>query len=175
MVCKSASYAEIEDLVLLRSDGHPLYNLSVVIDDIEMGITHVIRGQDHLTNTHKQILIYEALGATVAAVCALAADPGAEQRQAFKTKTWRGRFADNLSRSWICARSFRNFLALLGWSPARRKRNISRKDELMQSSRSKAIRSCKRDFQFSRKRSATLDRRQGTVDERRVHSHDAAR
>src|SRR5829696_2895489 len=56
-------YSEIEDLVLLRSDGHPLYNLSVVCDDIEMRITDVIRGQDHLTNTHKQILLYEALGA----------------------------------------------------------------------------------------------------------------
>src|SRR5207253_9519133 len=56
-------FSEIEDLVLLRSDGHPLYNLSVVLDDIEMNITVVIRGQDHLTNTHKQVLIYEALGA----------------------------------------------------------------------------------------------------------------
>jgi glutamyl-tRNA synthetase len=55
-------YNEIEDLVLLRSDGYPLYNLAVVCDDIEMKITDVIRGQDHLTNTHKQILIYEALG-----------------------------------------------------------------------------------------------------------------
>ena len=54
MAIRSAPFAEIEDLVLLRSDGHPLYNLSVVLDDIEMGITHVIRGQDHLTNTHKQ-------------------------------------------------------------------------------------------------------------------------
>ncbi|NOT62329.1 MAG: glutamate--tRNA ligase, partial [Acidobacteria bacterium] len=49
-------YHDIEDLVLLRSDGHPLYNLSVVCDDIAMGITHVIRGQDHLSNTHKQVL-----------------------------------------------------------------------------------------------------------------------
>ncbi len=57
-------YADTEDLVLLRSDGHPLYNLAVVCDDIEMRITHVIRGQDHLTNTHKQLLIYEALGVT---------------------------------------------------------------------------------------------------------------
>src|SRR5262249_8454236 len=56
-------YADIEDLVLVRSDGHQLYNLSVVVDDIAMGITDVIRGQDHLTNTHKQVLIYEALGA----------------------------------------------------------------------------------------------------------------
>ena len=57
-------YSDTEDLVLLRSDGHPLYNLAVVCDDIEMGITHVIRGQDHLTNTHKQLLIYQALGTT---------------------------------------------------------------------------------------------------------------
>ena len=57
-------YGETEDLVLLRSDGHPLYNLAVVCDDIEMQITHVIRGQDHLTNAHKQVLIYEALGVT---------------------------------------------------------------------------------------------------------------
>lgn len=55
-------YAETEDLVLLRSDGHPLYNLAVVCDDIEMAITDVIRGQDHLTNTHKQLLIYKAIG-----------------------------------------------------------------------------------------------------------------
>ena len=56
------NYADTEDLVLLRSDGHPLYNLAVVCDDIDMQISHVIRGQDHMTNTHKQILIYEALG-----------------------------------------------------------------------------------------------------------------
>jgi glutamyl-tRNA synthetase len=54
-------YSDIEDFVLLRSNGQPLYNLSVVCDDLEMNITDVIRGQDHLTNTHKQILIYEAL------------------------------------------------------------------------------------------------------------------
>src|ERR1041384_4533726 len=59
------AYSEIEDLVLLRSDGHPLYNLSVVIDDIEMRIPHVFRGQDPLRNTHKQFLIYKALGAPV--------------------------------------------------------------------------------------------------------------
>src|ERR1041384_5777893 len=58
-------YSDIEDLVLIRSGGHPLYNLSVVVDDITTGITHVIRGQDHLTNTHKQVLIYEALNVSV--------------------------------------------------------------------------------------------------------------
>ncbi len=56
--------AEIEDFVLLRSNGIPTYQLSVVVDDIEMRISHIIRGADHLSNTPKQALIYQALGAT---------------------------------------------------------------------------------------------------------------
>ncbi|HEU5361282.1 MAG TPA: glutamate--tRNA ligase [Candidatus Deferrimicrobiaceae bacterium] len=54
--------AELDDLVLVRSDGSPTYNFVVVVDDAAMGITHVLRGDDHLNNTPKQILIYEALG-----------------------------------------------------------------------------------------------------------------
>jgi glutamyl-tRNA synthetase len=53
----------LDDFIILRSDGMPVYNFSCVVDDIEMKITHVIRGEDHLTNTHKQILIYNAIGA----------------------------------------------------------------------------------------------------------------
>jgi glutamyl-tRNA synthetase len=59
--------AHIEDFVLLRSDGHPTYQLSVVSDDVEMRITHVIRGDDHISNTPKQILLYRALDAPVPA------------------------------------------------------------------------------------------------------------
>src|SRR5262249_54779944 len=55
--------ANIEDFVLLRSDGHPTYQLSVVSDDVDMAITHVVRGDDHISNTPKQILLYRALGA----------------------------------------------------------------------------------------------------------------
>lgn len=54
--------AELDDLVLVRSDGAPTYNFVVVVDDAAMGITHVLRGDDHLNNTPKQILLYEALG-----------------------------------------------------------------------------------------------------------------
>jgi glutamyl-tRNA synthetase len=57
------SNAELDDLIILRSDGYPTYNFSVVIDDVSMEITHVIRGNDHLNNTPRQIQIYEALGA----------------------------------------------------------------------------------------------------------------
>ncbi|MDR1395417.1 MAG: glutamate--tRNA ligase, partial [Deltaproteobacteria bacterium] len=54
---------ELDDLVLLRSDGQPTYNLAVVVDDLTMNITHIIRGDDHVNNTPRQILLYEALGA----------------------------------------------------------------------------------------------------------------
>jgi glutamyl-tRNA synthetase len=54
--------ALLDDLVLLRTDGAPTYNLAVVVDDHDMGITHVIRGDDHLNNAARQSLIYDALG-----------------------------------------------------------------------------------------------------------------
>ena len=57
--------ANIEDFVILRSDGHPTYHLSVVVDDVDMAITHVIRGDDHISNTPKHVLLFEALGAPV--------------------------------------------------------------------------------------------------------------
>jgi glutamyl-tRNA synthetase len=119
-------HSDIEDLVLIRSDGHPLYNLSVVVDDINMGITHVIRGQDHITNTHKQVLIYEALGAAVPrfAHLPLIFAPGREKLSKRKhgevvsvtTYRDRGFLPDALV----------NFLALLGWSPGSDKEILSR-------------------------------------------------
>jgi glutamyl-tRNA synthetase len=132
------SYSEIEDLVLLRSDGHPLYNLSVVLDDIEMGITHVIRGQDHLTNTHKQILLYQAFGATVPqfAHLPLILAPN-------KAKLSKRKHGDVVSlttyrdRGFVPA-AFRNFLALLGWSPPEGKELLSR-EELVQAFSLEAI------------------------------------
>src|SRR5690606_32169503 len=55
--------AELDDLIIARSDGTPTYHLTVVVDDIDMAVTHVIRGDDHLNNTPRQIHILEALGA----------------------------------------------------------------------------------------------------------------
>ncbi len=109
-------YAEIEDIVLLRSDGHPLYNLAVVCDDIEMEISDVIRGQDHLTNTHKQILIYEALGKTPPrfAHLPLILAPGGKKL----SKRIHGSIVSMTTYrdAGFLAAAFRNFLALLGWS-----------------------------------------------------------
>ncbi len=58
----SVDNSELDDMVLRRADGSPTYNMAVVVDDAEMGITHVLRGDDHVNNTPKQILIYQALG-----------------------------------------------------------------------------------------------------------------
>lgn len=125
-------YSEIEDLVLLRSDGHPLYNLAVVCDDIEMRITHVIRGQDHLTNTHKQILLYEALGEEPPqfAHLPLILAPGGKKL----SKRLHGEIVsmDLYRERGFIADAFRNFLALLGWSP-KDENEILGHDELIES------------------------------------------
>ncbi|MEJ7618379.1 MAG: glutamate--tRNA ligase [Pyrinomonadaceae bacterium] len=111
-------YSEIEDLVLLRSDGHPLYNLSVVVDDIDMRISHVIRGQDHLTNTHKQILLYEALGAQVPRFAHLPLILAPNKAKLSKRKHGEVVSLTTYRDRGFVAAAFRNFLALLGWSPA---------------------------------------------------------
>ncbi|MDQ1637148.1 MAG: nondiscriminating glutamyl-tRNA synthetase [Pyrinomonadaceae bacterium] len=123
-------YSEIEDLVLLRSDGHPLYNLSVVIDDIEMGITHVIRGQDHLTNTHKQILLYQALGARLPHFAHLPLILAPNKGKLSKRKHGEVVSLTTYRDRGFVPAAFRNFLALLGWSPAEGKEVLS-VDELI--------------------------------------------
>src|SRR5436190_7014540 len=124
-------YSETEDLVLLRSDGHPLYNLAVVCDDIEMRITDVIRGQDHLTNTHKQILIYEALGVTPPnfAHLPLILAPGGKKL----SKRIHGEIVSltTYRDAGFLAAAFRNFLALMGWSAGEEK-EIYSLDELVE-------------------------------------------
>src|SRR6476659_10881857 len=125
------SHSEIEDLVLLRSDGHPLYNLSVVIDDIEMGITTVIRGQDHLTNTHKQVLLYEALGAPVPTFAHLPLILAPNKGKLSKRKHGEVVSLTTYRDRGFVPAAFRNFLALLGWSPPEG-REILSKEELMQ-------------------------------------------
>jgi glutamyl-tRNA synthetase len=124
------SYSEIEDLVLLRSDGHPLYNLSVVIDDIEMGITHVIRGQDHLTNTHKQVLLYEELGAQVPQFAHLPLILAPNKGKLSKRKHGEVVSLTTYRDRGFVPAAFRNFLALLGWSPPEGKEILS-KEELV--------------------------------------------
>ncbi|MCI0524498.1 MAG: glutamate--tRNA ligase [Acidobacteria bacterium] len=111
-------YKDIEDLVLLRSDGHPLYNLSVVVDDILMGVTHVIRGQDHLSNTHKQVLIYQALGKPVPKFAHLPLILAPNKGKLSKRKHGEIVSVTTYRDAGFIPDAFVNFLALLGWSPA---------------------------------------------------------
>jgi glutamyl-tRNA synthetase len=106
--------ADIEDFVLLRSSGVPTYQLSVVVDDIDMRITHIIRGADHLSNTPKQVLIYHALGAAppIFAHVPLILGPDRTRLSKRHGATSVGSYADE----GFLPEAFRNFLALLGWS-----------------------------------------------------------
>jgi glutamyl-tRNA synthetase len=110
-------YAEIEDLVLLRSDGHPLYNLSVVLDDIEMKITDVIRGQDHLTNTHKQVLLYQAFNVPPPRFAHLPLILAPNKGKLSKRKHGEVVSLTTYRDRGFVPAAFRNFLALMGWSP----------------------------------------------------------
>ena len=111
-------YNDIEDLVLLRSDGHPLYNLSVVVDDIEMGITHVIRGQDHINNTHKQVLLYQALGKPLPKFAHLPLILAPDKSKLSKRKHGEIVSVTTYRDAGFVADAFINFLALVGWAPA---------------------------------------------------------
>jgi glutamyl-tRNA synthetase len=124
-------YSDIEDLVLLRSDGHPLYNLAVVCDDIEMRITDVIRGQDHLTNTHKQILIYEALGKTPPRFAHMPLILAPNKGKLSKRKHGEVVSMTTYRDAGFVAAAFRNFLALLGWTPGE-EREIYSLEELVE-------------------------------------------
>ena len=106
---------EIEDFVLLRSSGLPTYQLSVVVDDVDMRITHIIRGADHLSNTPKQVLIYGALGAAPPVFAHVPLILGADRTRLSKRHgaTSVGSYAEE----GFLPEAFRNFLALLGWSP----------------------------------------------------------
>ncbi len=107
--------AELEDFVLLRSDGIPTYHLSVVADDLNMRMTHIIRGADHLSNTPKQVLLYQALGASLPIFAHLPLILGPDKTRLSKRHGATSVMA--YKEMGIVPEAFRNFLALLGWSP----------------------------------------------------------
>jgi len=133
---------EIEDFVLLRSDGHPTYHLGVVADDIDMRITHVVRGADHISNTPKQILLYRALGAPEPFFAHLPLILGPDKQRLSKRH---GATAVGTYREQgILPEALRNFLALLGWTPPGQKEIVPLEEmvrafELSAVSRSNAV------------------------------------
>ncbi|MEW5976571.1 MAG: glutamate--tRNA ligase [Acidobacteriota bacterium] len=105
----------LEDFVLLRSDSLPTYHLGVVVDDIDMRITHVIRGADHISNTPKQILLYQALHAAIPIFAHVPLILGPDKSRLSKRH---GATSVTAYRDQgYLPEAFRNFLALLGWSP----------------------------------------------------------
>jgi glutamyl-tRNA synthetase len=107
--------AHIEDFVILRSDGDPTYHLSVVVDDAEMGITEVIRGDDHVSNTPKHVLLFEALGAPVPRFAHVPLILGTDKKRL--SKRHGATSVMEYQRLGYLPQAMVNFLALLGWSP----------------------------------------------------------
>jgi glutamyl-tRNA synthetase len=106
---------ELEDFVLLRSDGIPTYHLSVVTDDVDMRISHIIRGADHISNTPKQVLLYQALGAALPVFAHVPLILGPDKTRLSKRHGATSVIA--YRDEGIVPEAFRNFLALLGWTP----------------------------------------------------------
>jgi glutamyl-tRNA synthetase len=125
-----SAYSEIDDFVIVRSNGKPLYLLCNVVDDIRDRITHIIRGQDHMTNTLKQVLLYEALGAPLPVFAHMPLT--LDTKKAKISKRSHGEivavqfYRDHGFLPW----AFMNYLALLGWS-AGNDQEIFSKEELI--------------------------------------------
>ncbi len=106
---------ELDDFIIFRSDGTPTYNFATVVDDASMGITHIIRGDDHLSNTPRQVVVYEALGAPTPTFAHISMILGADGKKLSKrhgaTSVEEYRDAGYLSDAFV------NYLALLGWAP----------------------------------------------------------
>jgi glutamyl-tRNA synthetase len=106
---------DVDDFVILRSDGTPIYNLAVVSDDIAMAITLVMRGDDHISNTPKQIMLYEALGAGIPRFAHLPMIHGTDGKKL--SKRHGATAVADYEHMGILPEAMLNFLALLGWSP----------------------------------------------------------
>jgi glutamyl-tRNA synthetase len=119
--------ANIEDFVILRSDRQPTYQLSVVADDVEMEITHVVRGDDHISNTPKQILLYEAIGAPLPRFAHVPLILGPDRKRL--SKRHGATSVMEYARQGHLPEAMVNFLGLLGWSPGT-DREIFSRDEL---------------------------------------------
>jgi glutamyl-tRNA synthetase len=118
--------AEIDDLVILRSDGTPTYNLAVVSDDVAMRINLVLRGDDHLSNTPKQILLYEALEHPVPSFAHVPLILGPDGRRL--SKRHGATAVGDYEKDGILPEAMVNFLAFLGWSPGDDREVFSREE-----------------------------------------------
>ncbi|MDH3227110.1 MAG: glutamate--tRNA ligase [Thermoleophilia bacterium] len=107
-------HESIEDFVVARSDGSPTYNLAAAVDDMEMGITHVLRGEDHLSNTPKQVLVIQALGGTAPEYVHMPLIAGPDKKRL--SKRHGAASTEELRDDGFIPKTVINSLALLGWS-----------------------------------------------------------
>ena len=119
----------IESFVILRSDTHPTYHLSVVVDDIDMAITHVVRGDDHISNTPKQVLLYHAFGKTPPAFAHVPLIMGPDKQRL--SKRHGATSVMEYEKQGYLPEAMFNFLALLGWGTGSNDELFTR-DELIQ-------------------------------------------
>jgi glutamyl-tRNA synthetase len=120
--------ANLEDFVVLRSDMHPTYHLSVVVDDIDMAITDVVRGDDHISNTPKQVLLYRAFGEPLPRFAHVPLILGPDKRRL--SKRHGATSVTEYERQGYLSEAMVNFLVLLGWSPGN-DQEIFTRDELV--------------------------------------------
>jgi glutamyl-tRNA synthetase len=120
--------ANIEDFVVLRSDRQPTYHLSVVVDDMEMAITHVVRGDDHVSNTPKQVLLYQAFGVQPPQFAHVPLILGPDRKRL--SKRHGATSVIEYHRLGYLPEAMVNFLSLLGWSPGD-DRELFTRDELI--------------------------------------------
>ncbi len=109
----SFAHESIDDFVIARSDGSALYNLAVAVDDLDMGITHVVRGADHLSNTPRQAMILEALGASPPLYAHLPLLHGTDGKKL--SKRHGAASVQELREAGYLPEAVRNYIALLGW------------------------------------------------------------
>jgi len=117
---------DIRDFVILRSDRSPLYNFAVVVDDIDMQITHVMRGDDHISNTPKQLAVYRALGSLTPVFGHVPMIHGPDGKKL--SKRHGATAVGDYQHLGILPEAMRNFLALLGWSPGGDREIMSKED-----------------------------------------------
>jgi glutamyl-tRNA synthetase len=120
--------ADIEDFALLRSNGMPTYHMASCADDIDLNISHIIRGQDHLTNTFKHVLIFEAAGATPPQFAHLPLLIAPDGSKLSKRKHGPVVSVTTYRDAGFLPHAFVNFLCLLGWSPKDNREQMTRQE-----------------------------------------------
>jgi glutamyl-tRNA synthetase len=119
----------LDDFILLRSDGSPTYHLTVVVDDVDMGVTHILRGEDHLSNTPKHVALFRALGAELPRFGHLPLILGPDKKRL--SKRTGATSVEEFRQQGVLPQALYNYLALLGWSPGDDRELMSR-DEMIE-------------------------------------------